>query len=82
MTHKKAQKIVQRLQEFKKKQQDQEFKSFAEVLEAIGKNNRGARILSEKRMLKAIDRWNSLRKKGEHCPPFQIQLSQELLAPN
>jgi len=55
---KKSQDIVQRLQEFKKKQQGKEFKSFAEVLEAIGKNTRGARILSEKRMLEAIDRWN------------------------
>jgi hypothetical protein len=46
------------LQEFKKKQQGQQFKSFAEVLEAIGKNSRGHKILSEERMLKAIDRWN------------------------
>jgi hypothetical protein len=55
---KKAQDIVQKLQEFKKKQQGQQFKSFAEVLEAIGKNSRGHKILSEERMLKAIDRWN------------------------
>ena len=53
-----AQDIVQRLQESKKKQQGQEFKSFAEILEAIGKNSRGHKILSEERMLKVIDRWN------------------------
>lgn len=55
---KKAQDIVQKLQALKKKRPEQEFKSFAEVLEAIGKNSRGHRILSEAKMLEAIDRWN------------------------
>lgn len=55
---KKAQDVVQRLQEFKRERQGQEFKNFAEVLGAIGKNSRGHKILSEAKMLEVIDRWN------------------------
>jgi hypothetical protein len=51
---KKAQKIVQKLKEFKEMQPGQEFKSFAEVLGAL----RGTRLLSEAKMLEVIDRWN------------------------
>jgi len=54
---KKAQGIVQKLKEFKQNNPRQEFKGFAEVLEAI-KSNPGARALSEKAMLEVIDRWN------------------------
>jgi hypothetical protein len=54
--NKKAQDIVQRLQEFKQKNQGQDFKSFAEVLEAT-KDGR-TRALSEIKMLEVIDRWN------------------------
>ena len=55
--NKKAQGIVQKLTEFKQDNPGQEFKGFAEVLKAI-KSNPGARALSEKAMLEAIDRWN------------------------
>ena len=51
---KKAQKIVQKLKEFKETHSGQEFKSFAEVLGAL----RGTRLLSEAKMLEVIDRWN------------------------
>jgi len=54
---KKAQGIIQKLKEFKQNNPRQEFKGFAEVLEAI-KSNPGARALSEKAMLEVIDRWN------------------------
>ncbi|MCY7284599.1 MAG: hypothetical protein LH679_14450 [Cyanobacteria bacterium CAN_BIN43] len=55
--NKKAQGIVQKLTEFKQDNPGQEFKGFAEVLKAI-KSNPGARALSEKAMIEAIDRWN------------------------
>jgi hypothetical protein len=52
---KKAQKIIQKLQEFKEKQPGQEFRSFAEVLEAL----KGTSLLSAGKMLEVIDRWNT-----------------------
>jgi hypothetical protein len=58
LNSKKAQEIISKLQEFKQNHPDQEFKTFAEVAAAVGKNNKGQRLVTEGTLIKLIDRWN------------------------
>ncbi|MGG6242543.1 hypothetical protein ACQ4N7_28360 [Nodosilinea sp. AN01ver1] len=53
----KAQQIVQNLQKYRKKKPEQLLSSFAEVIEAVGKDSRGRRYLTENSVLKVIDGW-------------------------
>lgn len=53
----KAQQIVQNLQKYRKKKPEQPLSRFAEVIEAVGKDSRGKRLLTELTMLKVIDTW-------------------------
>jgi hypothetical protein len=54
----KAQDIVANLQTYHKQQPDHPLSSFGEVIEAVGKDRRGRRYLTENTMLKVIDQWN------------------------
>ena len=54
----KAQDIVANLQTYHKQQPDHPLSSFGEVIEAVGKDSRRRRYLTENTMLKVIDQWN------------------------
>jgi hypothetical protein len=58
LNSKKAQEIISKLQEFKQDHPNQEFKTFAEVAAAVGKNNKGQRLVTEGTLIKLIDSWN------------------------
>jgi hypothetical protein len=57
----KARKIVQQLQDVSKTKEHKPFQNFTEVLDslAVKQSGRTSRLMSEKKMIELLDRWNS-----------------------
>jgi hypothetical protein len=57
----KARKIVHQLQDVSKTKEHKPFQNFTEVLDALAvkQNGRTSRLMSEKKMIELLDRWNS-----------------------